>query len=716
MPYQAHHKGSRGSPNSNSQWETVVTALPHITSSRHQVFKKPRSPPTSSIKLQRSAHEAALVHSTLTFRPPANALYASDHQRRRQKLRFSLVIPVSKFYQIYSSKFTMSQVINPGYYSANQAQYHVPENTQGPENFEGLPENQPPQPSLTIEMDCEGYSRAETQIKVKLTLADGPLGIGSLHMPRERLSNCRSLAKKAESATHTLQALLVSSAAMEREDLRRETLRRAQYGLEPKSEVSEGGEARICATCMKRENKRAGRKSDKGRTEKDPIWESYAKHRALMINSNEYRNWDICPGRNAREMKFHVRIACYCRHHKVEKPGYRILFTLKTDQGLMVAQAVSAPVFITDNHKDTKANKRSREADENLGEGLPHCKRRKSKTVPGPAMCGPVAPPVQPVAQPIQQPIPQLVQQPVAQPVQYIGGMAPGAYAGQNMPPYNGNQTVQCWNQTVQPWNPFFNQNYAMSNVTGQDDGTLTGQFSQLNLNQHQSMGNFQGLDNGTHEVQVHNGFPHSNLNSSMWNVPEQEVHDQNGQNWHQDLGMHNWTEQDGGNQTPHDTYAAMSAQAETHGQYPPYGQPPMDVQTPMHTGSQPYVYDTDGYLIGAQNTEAGNTLDPNIGQAQEHLPANGQLEWQEQPQPETGLTEMMEELAEENARREALEAANGHLELQEQPQPETGLSEMMERLSERNLRREPFEEISRSLPAFTCNEHEATYNMLHCF
>lgn len=123
MPYQAHHKGSRGSPNSNSQWETVVTALPHITSSRHQVFKKPRSPPTSSIKLQRSAHEAALVHSTLTFRPPANALYASDHQRRRQKLRFSLVIPVSKFYQIYSSKFTMSQVINPGYYSANQAQY-----------------------------------------------------------------------------------------------------------------------------------------------------------------------------------------------------------------------------------------------------------------------------------------------------------------------------------------------------------------------------------------------------------------------------------------------------------------------------------------------------------------------------------------------------------------------------------------------------------------
>ena len=47
------------------------------------------------------------------------------------------------------------------------------------------------------------------------------------------------------------------------------------------------------------------------------IWNS------LMINSNEYRNWDICPGRNAREMKFHVRIACYCRHHKVEKPGYR---------------------------------------------------------------------------------------------------------------------------------------------------------------------------------------------------------------------------------------------------------------------------------------------------------------------------------------------------------------------------------------------------------
>ncbi|KAK8205017.1 hypothetical protein IWZ01DRAFT_544663 [Phyllosticta capitalensis] len=671
MPYQAHHKSSRGSPNSNSQRETVVTALPHITSSRHQVFKKPRSPPTSSIKFQRSAHEAALVHSTLTVRPPANALYASDHQRRRQKLRFSLLIPVSKFYQIYSSKSTMSQVINPGYYSANQAQYHVPENTQGPENFEGLPENQPPQPSLTIEMDCEGYSRAETQIKVKLTLADGPLGIGSLHMPRQQLSNCKSLAKEAGSATHTLQALLVSSAAMEREDLRRETLRRAQYGLEPKSEVSEGGEAQICATCMRRENKRAERKSDKSRTEKDPIWESYAKHRALMITSDEYRNWDICPGKNARKMEFPVRIACYCRHHDVQKPGYRIVFTLKTEgsQGLMVAQAVSAPVFITDNHKDTKANKRSREADENLGEGLPQCKRRKSKTVPEPAVCGPIAPPIQPVAQPIQQPVPQLVQQPVAQPVQSIGGMAPGAYME---PPYH-------FNQPAQYWGPPVNQNYAMSNVTGQDDGTLTGQFSQLNVNQHQSMGNFQGLDNGTHEVQVHNGFPHSNLNSGMGNVPEQEVHDQNGQNWHQDLGMPNWTEQDGGNQTPHDTYAAMPAQPEIHGQYPPYGQPPMDVQSlaygqtpmdvqaPMHTGSQPYVDDTYDYLIGAQNTEAGNTLDANVGQDQEHLPANGQLEWQEQPQPETGLTEMMEELAEVTARREALEgillslAANGH-------------------------------------------------------
>ncbi|TKA62170.1 hypothetical protein B0A55_13086, partial [Friedmanniomyces simplex] len=45
-----------------------------------------------------------------------------------------------------------------------------------------------------------------------------------------------------------------------------------------------------------------------------------------------------------------MRIACYCRHQQ-EKEGFQVIFTLKDQQGNVVAQQVSDSILITDDHK-----------------------------------------------------------------------------------------------------------------------------------------------------------------------------------------------------------------------------------------------------------------------------------------------------------------------------------------------------------------------------
>ena len=45
-----------------------------------------------------------------------------------------------------------------------------------------------------------------------------------------------------------------------------------------------------------------------------------------------------------------MRIACYCRHQS-EKEGFQVIFTLKDQQGNVVAQAMSDSILITDDHK-----------------------------------------------------------------------------------------------------------------------------------------------------------------------------------------------------------------------------------------------------------------------------------------------------------------------------------------------------------------------------
>ncbi|KAF2810640.1 uncharacterized protein BDZ99DRAFT_286391 [Mytilinidion resinicola] len=57
---------------------------------------------------------------------------------------------------------------------------------------------------------------------------------------------------------------------------------------------------------------------------------------------------------DARHVTVPMRIACYCRHHG-EKLGFQVIFTIKTSQGQLIAQAITQPIIITDDHKTATA-------------------------------------------------------------------------------------------------------------------------------------------------------------------------------------------------------------------------------------------------------------------------------------------------------------------------------------------------------------------------
>jgi len=238
-------------------------------------------------------------------------------------------------------------------------------------------------------------SRVETQINIIMTLETPPPNLEHLHLPLQTIAKSKLLAKEDVDKMRSLElyTMLVCTSAMQNPALKEKAMKRAavqnnddiQRRAESQRQTSDdeknnmkdvpeedkpanGGEVRICHNCIQRERKRAGRKKLK-REEEQQHWERYETERVVVFNSNEYLPFKpfepsqqpsrdsgmtsddtYRPPEGAVSVAAAMRIACYCRHQS-EKEGFQVIFTMKDQQGNVVAQEISDSILITDDHK-----------------------------------------------------------------------------------------------------------------------------------------------------------------------------------------------------------------------------------------------------------------------------------------------------------------------------------------------------------------------------
>lgn len=214
-------------------------------------------------------------------------------------------------------------------------------------------------------------SRVETQIPIKLTLTNLPPGITKLHLPSHTISKPKLLAKPVPTRSPDMLELFVSlvcTSAMDSQERRQRALERAASHAQnflpsaddEENSPSNGGEVRICQGCITRERKRAARKKIK-KIEEEKLWSKDEERRVVVFNTHEVKEWQPLKSvdgttrvESGREPPMLVdapmRIACYCRHHG-EKMGFNVIFTIKDFEDRVIAQAMSNPIMITDDHK-----------------------------------------------------------------------------------------------------------------------------------------------------------------------------------------------------------------------------------------------------------------------------------------------------------------------------------------------------------------------------
>ncbi|KAF3931166.1 hypothetical protein ABW19_dt0200653 [Dactylella cylindrospora] len=250
---------------------------------------------------------------------------------------------------------------------------------------------------LTLRGDQPGgrineKSRVETQIRVNLNLSPLPPGVSKLHLPTHTISKPKLLSKPQHQKTpDTLElytSLVCASAIDGNPELLQKVLQRAvddplqervfgskssksEEGKEPYNPDDDkplnGGEVRICAGCITRERKRAARKKIK-KVEEEESWARDENKRIIVFNCSEVLEWGPPEAQKKAEMEANdgeitslsidgnaeiwlpMRIACYCRHQS-EKSGFRIILTIKDHNDNLVAQNITPPILITDDHK-----------------------------------------------------------------------------------------------------------------------------------------------------------------------------------------------------------------------------------------------------------------------------------------------------------------------------------------------------------------------------
>ncbi|KAI7896667.1 uncharacterized protein EV154DRAFT_213341 [Mucor mucedo] len=108
-----------------------------------------------------------------------------------------------------------------------------------------------------------------------------------------------------------------------------------------------------CMGCIQRERKRSQRRKET-KTNKDECEETEDENslasdeeRILLFNCAEVVDF------NAGDTILPTRITCYCRHHN-ERLGFCIYFEMLDYTGKKVAEGISPPIMITDDHKSNK--------------------------------------------------------------------------------------------------------------------------------------------------------------------------------------------------------------------------------------------------------------------------------------------------------------------------------------------------------------------------
>lgn len=242
-------------------------------------------------------------------------------------------------------------------------------------------------PQLWIDTP-KATSRVEIQISIKLALFPFPQGIKKVHLQPYTISRPKFLSKPIHQLSpDTLElhaSLVCSSALYDPEKYRAAMTMAAECRLSEKrtaarkltstkqAETTEeenplnGAEVWICDGCVNRERKRNDRKKAK-KIEDEETWREYEYQRIIVFNTNEIKDWEpfssprnndeqrnypspADPPHGSMQVELPMRISCYCRHQG-EKEGFRVIFTLKTCTGVIIAQNLTPPINITDDHK-----------------------------------------------------------------------------------------------------------------------------------------------------------------------------------------------------------------------------------------------------------------------------------------------------------------------------------------------------------------------------
>jgi hypothetical protein len=208
-------------------------------------------------------------------------------------------------------------------------------------------------------------TRAETEIKFLLMIDPVDAKFEHMHFPRKMLARPKLFASTEERKLNEgkgeslhMNLFLVHAKAVKEPKEIDQALR---LDKDDPAHPQNGDEVLICSKCKERESKRYNRKKKK---ENEPEWWSYENDRVIIINENEYKQWknvesgDQQLSPSAKQVEFSMRIACYCRHHKVFKDnlsaGYRVIFTFTNDEEQLIAQQTSEIFLITDDHRKNK--------------------------------------------------------------------------------------------------------------------------------------------------------------------------------------------------------------------------------------------------------------------------------------------------------------------------------------------------------------------------
>ncbi|KNG48736.1 membrane-tethered transcription factor [Stemphylium lycopersici] len=284
-----------------------------------------------------------------------------------------------------NDNFIFSNANSPGEFNRDQSQTSSPETCNDSLTNDTWPAIHIPQPveqsNVSIALD-KNKNRAETQIKTTVTMDPLSPHYQWIRFPRQNLAKPKQMASIEEAeaneknnCTTRLHLTLVLATAVEKPDGLERAFRRAR-GDEPtprrprgvaitdiakddRCHPQNGGAVIICEGCKEREAKRFNRKK-KREADDEKEWSSYEDDRIIMINEKEFKRWQDNDSPDypvsAKKVEFVMRITCYCRHQEDKSPvGYRVIFTFKDVNDMVLAQEISEIVQITDDHKNKES-------------------------------------------------------------------------------------------------------------------------------------------------------------------------------------------------------------------------------------------------------------------------------------------------------------------------------------------------------------------------